>query len=230
MGLELMWPGARPTDAMNEIKNEGKQDDHREHRPTIVCGFHRSSEGTLGAAEACGKIHVGDHLIAVNDEPTVKRTFQDILEMIKKSDRPLRMKFREWGRYNVGELEDQEGEGGKKEEDDNVARTGTSTKATLAKQCCKTSLKLKRYAQTWQYLWPGWILDKNTSSRSGKVWRIDVRLADIVCRVIQIARSYYVKVTQRDRNSALVHTGTFESFGSLLCRSFSSASLRVYQK
>ena len=70
LGLELMWPGAGSTNKMNEKKSEGKQDDddddddEGQHRPTIVCGFHRSSDGTLGVAEKCGKIHVGDHLVA----------------------------------------------------------------------------------------------------------------------------------------------------------------------
>jgi len=175
LGLELMWPGA--VVPVNNNK-EGKQEDDAkgQHRPTIVCGFHRTSSGDLGPAEKCGKIRVGDHLIAVNGEPTMKRTFQEVLEMIKKSDRPLCMKFREWGRYDLGSINEQDQE----EVDTTTTSSSSSSSSSLQTQCCKAMSKLKRYAETWQYLWPGWILDKNTKSRSGKLWRIEIRLADIV--------------------------------------------------
>ncbi len=181
LGLELMWSGGsiskeKEEEEEEEEEEEGKAAKKKHRKSTIVCGFHRSSSGIMCAAEKCGKIRVGDYLIAVNNESTEEHTFKEILDLIKESDRPLRMKFREWGRYTV--LKEEE------EEKTTSSSTLHSSQLPLTQtQCCKVSKDSKmqkRYSTNWQYLWPAWILDKSTKSRRGKLWRIDLRLEDIV--------------------------------------------------
>jgi len=156
------------------------------YRPTIVNGFHRR-QGQLGPAERCGKIKVGNQLIAVNNISTLSRTFDQTLQLIRDSPRPLTLRFKRWTRFQTetgslvstkpmgtedttntesktknGYLEGHNG--GPEIENSSLikrARSKISGKRRSGGENDRVlqSTSVKKYDKNWQFLWPYWVFD-----------------------------------------------------------------------
>lgn len=59
----------------------------------VVNQFKRGSDGSLGAAESCGQIQVGDVIYKVQGARTVGRSYDNVVQMLQTPARPLVIQF-----------------------------------------------------------------------------------------------------------------------------------------
>ncbi|RLN54850.1 hypothetical protein BBJ29_002479 [Phytophthora kernoviae] len=66
----------------------------REHNESVIVNhFKRKPDGSLGQAEACGRIQSDDVIYKVNGARTVGRSYDNVVQMLQTQTRPLSIQF-----------------------------------------------------------------------------------------------------------------------------------------
>ena len=68
--------------------------ENSEH-PAIISKFQRFEDGSMGPAEACGLLGVGDALVSIDGNSVVGMEYDEVVSELRKADRPVRI---EWSR------------------------------------------------------------------------------------------------------------------------------------
>ena len=89
-------PGTVPASVFSVIFQNGPlyldMEADEQDRPSVLT-FDRKIDGSMGPAEACGKLKIGDALIACNDESLIGFSFQDAITIVVNQPWPRKMTF-----------------------------------------------------------------------------------------------------------------------------------------
>ena len=72
-----------------------------EDRGAVVTGFKKQEDGSMGKAEACGKISPGQLLIAINGKSTLSMNFKKTIKAFVKAPRPITLTLRKQPDFDV---------------------------------------------------------------------------------------------------------------------------------
>lgn len=98
---------------------------NRVNEPAEIVGFKPLPGGQLGPAQACGKLHVGDILNAVNGTSVAAMSYTQAIAYIKTQPRPLRLHFLTMAIADGGSDIEEHKVPAAASEDHKVARPGT---------------------------------------------------------------------------------------------------------
>ncbi len=68
--------------------------ENAEH-PAIISKFQRFEDGSMGPAESCGLLGVGDALVSIDGNSVVGMEYDEVVSELRKAGRPVRI---EWSR------------------------------------------------------------------------------------------------------------------------------------
>jgi len=68
---------------------------NEKQHPAIISKFQRFEDGTMGPAESCGLLGVGDALVSIDDKSVLGMKYDEVVSELRKAGRPVRI---EWSR------------------------------------------------------------------------------------------------------------------------------------